>query len=183
MVVVVVVVVGGLVGGEGGKNPLLGFRGGDGRLGAPAPKIDPKRGRTDPTKPAPPPPPWGGRFCGGPPPPPAPPRTAPRTGKSAAAVVPASEFPVAALRMAGAALNRSEDKSPPPPPEGLCGAGLGGGVRGGRGVVGRGGVFCFSLISLFEVPLERDSQQTVPLLQESDWRRMLEGLAHNCFMD
>jgi hypothetical protein len=68
--------------------------------------------------------------------------------------------------MAGAALKRSEVKSGPPPPEGLCGAGLGGGVRGGRAVVRRGGVFCFSLISLFEVPPpERDSQQTVPLLQ------------------
>ena len=67
---------------------------------------------------------------GGPPPPPPELNKVPRTGSKAAAVVPASWLPVAALRIVGAALRSRDVKSGPPL---CCGRGLGAGA--GRLVV------------------------------------------------
>ena len=87
---------------------------------------------------------------------------------------------MAALRIVGAALSKSEVKSGPPPLGGLCGRGAGGGA--GRFVVvrvGGGGVRSMAL----ELPGSRDSQHTVPLLQDLVLCRIFEGFVHKLDMD
>jgi len=129
---------------------------------------------TNPPAPPPPPPEDGLGFLVGADPPPPEFNTAPRTGNKAAAVVPASLLPVAALRIDGAAFKSKEAKSGPPPPggAGLCGLGV---VLFGAGL----GVVLLGagVLSLDDDP-DFDSQQTVPLLQELVLCKILEGLVH-----
>ena len=101
----------------------------------------------------------------------------PKTGNKAAAVVPASWLPVAALKIVGAALKRRDVRSGPPPEDGLWGNE--GGGRGGRTVVGGGGGFRTSEASFPFL----DSQHTVPLLQDSVLCKMLEGSLHKDDID
>jgi len=123
VVVVVVVVVGGTV-GTGGLPNGFGFLDGGGLLlpPPPPPRSPPKRAGPKALTSPPSPPPGAagaGEFdtLGGAAPPPEF-NKVPSTG-SKAPIAPASLFPVAALRRAGAALKRADVKSGPPPLAGL----------------------------------------------------------------